>query len=220
MTQMSEHISTPTLPPLSLCPSAETCTPLLRSRPARLAAAAQLTRALTGRDDAPCKALTAWRHVDLMAAAHAADASLTAALATAQHAPANVRAHYLLALLHWLLADLAGKAAAHARHSQADMHDDGKTPNTDAEADAKPAKKRKKGSASVTADTVGPAAPSPADVHSSAAPALAVVVSDPRPWWLLAAILSSPTLPRQEVQAGRLAEASARSLPGCSRPQH
>ena len=173
-----------------------------RSRCSSLVVAARLALALTGRrGDAQNGAAPAWQHVQLTADAHPADAGLTAALVTAQHAPAYVRAHYLLALLHWLLADLAGKGTAGARVPRTHPNDSN-TPEHEEEADAKHSKNRTKRSRSTPGDADAPAPPSPANMHGSAAPAFSSAVSDPKAWWLLAALLSSPTLPHQEAQAG------------------
>ncbi len=191
-------------PPLHLLPLLATLSSRsLRSRVERLAAAARLTLVLTERGGAHVGGLTAWRQVELMAGAHLADASLTASLATAQHAPAYVRAHYLLALLHWLLADLAGKGPASNRLARTGPNGTN-TPGGAGEATTKPLKKRKKRSAMPPADADAPSPPSPADQRGNAVPGFSSAVGDPRPWWLLAAALSSPTLPHQEVQAGAL----------------
>ena len=187
-------------PLLSCCPSANILSSPC-SRRATLATAARLALALLGTDGASATSLAAWRHVELMADAHSADASLAAAITAAQQAPAYVRAHYLLALLHWLLADRTGKSIPSARRPPNDIRTNDTMPADEAEGNKQPARKRKKPSRPATSEAS--AAPSPV-LQSSDASATGVTSVDPRPWWLLALILSSEMLPRQEVQAGAL----------------
>ena len=197
----------PPPPGLAAVPLQPSHWPSTRSRRATLASAAQLALALTEPGHASADAPLAWQRVQRMAELHPADASTPAAVAAAMHAPAYVRAHYLLALLHWLLAALAGKHTATPGRAQrapgAVAHDD---------AAPEPQKKRRRtenGALEAAASSaVSGASRSAVSKASNAADETATddaaVLADAGAWWLLAAVLSSGALPQQEVQVGAL----------------
>ena len=205
-------IKCPRPPPPSATPD-NALTPTvsrLHSRPASLAAAARLALALTDRGHAPKDASPAWKRVQRMAELHQVDASLSPAITAAQHAPAYVRAHYLLSLLHWLLAVLGGKSKATGRtHGSPALENGAVALHDPAPAVKRKRKRTSKGASDAATDAAasdankdGVSTFSNAIDHDTRADAAAA--TDAGVWWLLTAVLLSGALPQQEVQAGVL----------------